>query len=376
MRKLPLTDALLTACAVSLAAQEVPGTSASTFMSGVNLLSLKEYSSCFLNGDTSMMSRKYTRMATSEDYNKIAVLSGNNEIVDTPLEIALLSTCAGVIDIRPIEAQNLLPADPRTTGLKLGSAVLKELAELKFLDPSNTAAIGRYEGMIKYISDKNGVSRADIEDYLKQGIAAVVREKFNEVSFGLENWANSYDATLSYNSQTGVYTLSYGLYYTGNVFKTISGNGVDGLLAAMKNNPDFDVRGSGFRQVQEKAGHIPAVVYSSWVDKKMTTVDAVKLVADTVADFYLNPSRDNYDLLAGVYALILTQFRLSGGKDALADMAKESYYNALRTLSETLASRATAYGDSNIGLLARKAKEKDISYGVFSVPGAMGGGSL
>jgi hypothetical protein len=184
MRKLSFTAALLAACAVCLVAQEGAGASASTVSTGVSLLNLKEYSSCFLNGDTNMMSRKYTRMATREDYNKIAVLSGNNEIVDTPLEIALLSTCAGVIDIRPIEAQNMLPANnPRAAGLKLGSAVLKELAELKFLDPSNTAAIGRYEGMIKFISGKNGVSRAEMQDYLRQGIAAVVDEEFNKISF-------------------------------------------------------------------------------------------------------------------------------------------------------------------------------------------------
>jgi hypothetical protein len=36
--------------------------------------------------------------------------------------------------------------------------------------------------MIKYISDKNGVSRADIEKYLKDGIAAVVDEKFRDVT--------------------------------------------------------------------------------------------------------------------------------------------------------------------------------------------------
>jgi hypothetical protein len=119
-------------------------------------------------------------MATSEDYNKFAVLSGDNEIVDTPLEIALLSTCAGVIDVRPPEADAILPANnPRLSGLKLGSAVLKELTELRFLDPSAAAAIGRYEGILTFISGKNGVSKAEIEDYLKQGIAAEFDRQFS-----------------------------------------------------------------------------------------------------------------------------------------------------------------------------------------------------
>ncbi|MDR2097158.1 MAG: hypothetical protein LBP37_01390 [Spirochaetaceae bacterium] len=295
MRKLPLTAVLLTACAVCLVATEVAA--------GVSYLN--EYVNHFTNsvspvnnGKINIPYRYYSPMRKEEIYIKSAALSGEPGVVDSVLEFAIASYYSPeVVNIRPPEANEILPANnPRTAGLKLGSAVLKELAELKFLDPSNTATIGRYEGMIKYISDKNGVSRAEIEKYLKDGIAAVVREKFNEVSFGLENRRNSYDATLSYNTQTGVYTLSYGGYYTSNVVRKVSGSGVNGLLTAMKNSPDFDVRGSGFKQVQEKAGHIPAVVYGSWVDKKLTTVDAVKLAADTVADFYLNPNRENYNL--------------------------------------------------------------------------------
>jgi hypothetical protein len=177
MRKLSLTAALLAACAVCLVAQEGAGASAST------LLNVGNYSSFFRNGN-GRVAPKYTRAASDEDKTRLRGLGGDVEVIDTPLEIALLSTCTGVVDVRPIAAQNMLPANPRIAGLKLGSAVLKEMAELQFLDPSNTAATGRYEGMIKFISDKNGVSRAEIDAYYRQGIrpliTEVVIEKLNE----------------------------------------------------------------------------------------------------------------------------------------------------------------------------------------------------
>jgi hypothetical protein len=49
-----------------------------------------------------------------------------------------------------------------------------------------------------FISDKNGVSRADMQDYLRQGIAAVVDEEFNK-----ELTASSLEALLSARSRNG-----------------------------------------------------------------------------------------------------------------------------------------------------------------------------
>jgi hypothetical protein len=156
-------------------------------MSGIiletGLLDTKKYFSYFpIKQGENVSDNDFVWEATGSDYDRFANLNGYTDEVDTPLEFALLSYYSQpVINIRPIEAKNMLPANnPRTAGLKLGSAVLKELAELKFLDPSNTAATGRYEGMIKYISDKNGVSRADIEKYLKDGIAAVVDKYYSQ----------------------------------------------------------------------------------------------------------------------------------------------------------------------------------------------------
>jgi hypothetical protein len=59
------------------------------------------------------------------------------------LEIALLSTCAGVVDIRPVEAVNML-GNAKQADLKLGAAVYQEMQVLRFL--GDTAAAGRHEG--------------------------------------------------------------------------------------------------------------------------------------------------------------------------------------------------------------------------------------
>jgi hypothetical protein len=158
MKKL-LCAALCVGCALSLAAQEVTDTGALT------LLDLKAYSSYFLN-KRGWLDDKYIMVSSDEDLERVASLSSKVDDIDTPLEISLLSYAAGVIDVRPAGADAILPANnPRLSGLKLGSAVLKELAGIRFfasnpLSEQDRNTIGRYEGMIKFISDRNGVSRA------------------------------------------------------------------------------------------------------------------------------------------------------------------------------------------------------------------------
>ncbi|MDR2177857.1 MAG: hypothetical protein LBP20_07460 [Treponema sp.] len=152
-------------------------------------------------------------MADSALNEKYATLGGNPLYLDTALEVALLQCYSGNTLPVPPEAEAILTrSNPRQVDRQLGAMVVKELTEIKFLDPSNTAAIGRYEGMIKFISDKNGVSRAEIENYLKDGIAAVVREKFNSIEFGLEKYQKSYAATLRIDPKTSEYILNYGVY--------------------------------------------------------------------------------------------------------------------------------------------------------------------
>jgi hypothetical protein len=226
---------------------------------------------------------------------KYAILGGNTAYLDTALEIALYQCYSENTNPVPPDAEAILSRDnPRLVDRQLGAMVVKELAEIKFLDPKNTAAAGRYEGMIKFITGRNGVSRAEMQDYLKQGIAAVVREKFNSIEFRLEKYQKSYAATLRIDSKTREYILNYGVYDRNE--KKISGRNLEALLDVMKSNTDFDAR--SIEQVKVEAGLIPAVVYGEWLSKGQTRVDAVKLAADTVAGFYLNPTQENYNLLA------------------------------------------------------------------------------
>jgi hypothetical protein len=157
-------------------------------MSGINLLNagnLESYSKLFLNGN-GLTSLKYTRVASDDDHNRIAALGNDNEVIDSPLEIALLSTCAGVVDVRPAmspEVAAILPANnPKLSDLKLGAAVYQEMQVLRFL--GNTNAVGRHEGIIKFITDRGNVSRVEIDAFYRQNIGAsiaeLVKEKLNE----------------------------------------------------------------------------------------------------------------------------------------------------------------------------------------------------
>jgi hypothetical protein len=122
MKKSLWITALFALCAAGfVTAQEGTGASAGT------MLNVGNYSKLFLNGG-GVRDSKYTRAASDDDYERIAPLGGDKEDIDTPLEIALLSTCTGVINIRPTETDRILPAnDPKLAGKKLGAAVLKEL---------------------------------------------------------------------------------------------------------------------------------------------------------------------------------------------------------------------------------------------------------
>jgi hypothetical protein len=123
----------------------------------------------------------------------------------------------------------------------------------------------------------------------------------------------------------------------------------------------------GIEQVEREAGYIPAVVYSNWVEKRMTAVDAVQLAADTVANFYVDPSNRNYNLLSGIYALILTNIKASGGNDLLAQAADDSYSKALNNLNETLWHKVYLYTDRSYGSLARNAIAVDSRYSIFTM---------
>jgi hypothetical protein len=158
------------------------------------VLNVRSYASNFgfQNGEINIRSR-YILSIPKEERDVFATLQGRETIIDTPLEFSLLSYYSPVViedaTIRTNVDAILPRSNPREAGLKLGAAVYKELVELRFLDPRNTAAIGRYEGMLKFISDKNGVSRADIETYYRNGIRGLIAEVVDEEFGNIEEEA-------------------------------------------------------------------------------------------------------------------------------------------------------------------------------------------
>ncbi|GBR76075.1 hypothetical protein NO2_0683, partial [Candidatus Termititenax persephonae] len=87
----------------------------------------------------------------------------------------MLSTCAGVVDIRPVEADAILPKNnPKLTDMKLGAVAYMDMQAARFLgsDPAPHAAA------LKFITDRGNVSEADIKKFMAQGIAAAVDAEF------------------------------------------------------------------------------------------------------------------------------------------------------------------------------------------------------
>ena len=141
-----------------------------------DMLNLRSYSSLFIN-NRGWLDTRYYRATSDVDFERIAPLGGDAEDIDTPLEIALLSNSVGVIDIRPIEASRML-GTPRQADLKLGAAVFQEIQILRFL--GNTAAVGRHEGALRFITDRGNVTRAEVEAFYRNGIRGLVSDIVDE----------------------------------------------------------------------------------------------------------------------------------------------------------------------------------------------------
>ncbi|GBR74756.1 hypothetical protein NO1_1881 [Candidatus Termititenax aidoneus] len=339
---------------------------------------LNRYADCFAEApptrpNTVNMPLKYFLPMRKEDiYVKSAALGGNENTIDSVLEFAIASYHSpAVVSLRPPEAAALLPENSKTSALKLGMAVLKELTEIRFLDPSNTAAVGRYEGMIKFISDKNGVSRAEIDAYYRQGIGALIAEavnaEFSKVSFMLDR---KYNTTLTRNSQTGQYTLSYERPSIENDDKKITATSLDDLRAKMTASRDFTADGINLA-VNEKAGYIPAVVYDNWQIGITNGVNGLALVKETITNFYLNPTQNNYRALLGIFSRYA--FLTSSIQDPFAEAADWSLSRTMSTLNHSVYSKIVDdLAHSDIRALARI--PADSRYNVFSIPAGIGGG--
>jgi hypothetical protein len=98
--------------------------------------------------------------------------------------VALLSYYSpSVVNIRPAQAAEMLPANnPKLSGQKLGAALYQYIQVLRFF--GDTAALGRYESMLKFVQDRNSVTRTEIETYYRNNIRALIISVVDEKARG------------------------------------------------------------------------------------------------------------------------------------------------------------------------------------------------
>jgi len=265
------------------------------------MLNLRNYSQLFLNANGSV-SRQYERAVTNEDYDRIAVLGGDARVIDTPLEIALLSNAVGVIDIRPVEASRMI-GNTRQADLKLGAALYQEIQVFRFL--SDTNSVGRYEGMLRFITDRGNVTRADVENFYRNGIrrliSDIVDEEFNKP-------------------------------------------GQDGIVPAQV-YADWERQGI----VRDSNGR---------------AVNGIELIKQVLSDFFLNPTETNYVRVRGITARILAgdiqnSFNIAFGV---------AWTNMLTSLSPELHSRIRDSWGGAQGIYAAARHPNDPAFRIFEIP--------
>ena len=301
------------------------------------LLNVNKYFPLFsIKEKKDIIDSEYVWSAPTEDERRFASIDGNLNMVDTPLEFALLSYYSQpVITTRPVQADAILPANnPKLADLKLGAAVFQEIQILRFL--GNTAAVNRHEGVLKFITDRKNVTRAEIEKYYRDGIRSlvsdIVDEEFNKISFFIENLMGSsyksYNGVLTRNPQNGRYTLSYedAKYIT----KELSAPTLEALLAALSKSGDFSP--AAVDTVRAQAALIPAVYYEK------NNLRTLSLIKDAVVKFYENPTRASYNVVKNMYSdFVLTE--VNAPTNRFFRIEREAFEDALKSLHPALADR-------------------------------------
>jgi hypothetical protein len=131
-----------------------------------------------------------------------------------------------------------------------------EIVVNRFL--GKTDAVTIYENQLKTVSDKNNVTRAEVEAFYRQNIggliAGAVDEEFNKISaFMLDR---KYNVVLTRDAKTGQYTLSYERPSVENDDKQISAPPLEALSSAMSRSGDFST--TAFNVVREQDALMPA----------------------------------------------------------------------------------------------------------------------
>jgi tetratricopeptide (TPR) repeat protein len=230
--------------------------------------------------------------------------------------------------------QNFAGISTKGIPLVAGAATYMEMQVNKYLGKGDPA---RYATMLKFIEDKSGVTQADITNYVKAGISTAVDEQFNKVAFRLDY----HNATLSRDSDTGKYTLSYGGVNTNNEIRTITANLLEALSSEMrngKNKADFTAKDLG--TVRAQVANIPAVVLAA----TGTTNGVLDTLKTTLTGFYTSPTSANYNTVKGIYTLFCKREKDYFG-DRFFSTIRGTYENVLSALSDPLAQKV--FADSN-----------------------------
>jgi hypothetical protein len=173
----------------------------------------------------------------------------------------------------------------------------------------------------------------------------------------------NYNAILSYNSQTKQYKLSYKGLSNG---KEIIATNLADLQAKMTASRDFTTNGIN-SVINEEALLIPSIVYADWKRSGLTNgTDAVGLVKEAITNFYFNPSKTNYDVLAGIAARYFFCGGLAG--DSFYERAYGSFAGSLLVLSEQLRDNISDYVIKNPNRAALARIPADPRFEVFSIP--------
>jgi hypothetical protein len=282
-----------------------------------------------------------------EVFNTFRNLEEEDFDIDTDLEWALASYYSpALVKVRPPEAAAILPENNRESPLKLANAVLHKMAEVKFLTPQDTTAVGRYEGMIKFIQDKHGLTRAEIDKYYSDAVRAeaikTVDTELNKIRFTMRSPTGGYNAVLMRNPQTGQYTLRY--VDIKDVEKEISDVSLNALLNKMS-KLDAEFNQAGIANVQENAPKIPGVVYAE--RKAKGEADALALITDALVNLCTNPTQDNYRVLLGIEARYArTGYSVQAAHFAFLDVLRNfsrNLYNKLADDPEVNSNQASRY---------------------------------
>ena len=343
-------------------------------MGDVGMLNFNRYNSCFgfKNGNINLRS-DYIWAAADDEISKFGALNidpatakqdDTRVLTDIPIEFALLSYYSPAVkNIRPNAAAAMLPADnPKLAGKIFGADLYKDIQVLRFLASTD---VGRYEGMLKFVCDKNGVTRAEIEKFYRDGIrgliAEMVNEEFNKISISLY----AHNATLTRNPQNGHYTLSYGGVNTNNETRAITANSLEALSSEMQNGQrKSDFTAADLNAVSTQAALIPAVIYADWKKKGVAGgVDALALITDTLTNFYLNPTEQTYNAIAGIYARYRMARELSSDR-VLATALIFLLENTLNSLTDGFGTRLSA---SKIDIRTASHIPNDRRFDIFSV---------